>query len=111
MRLVQRARPGELSLAPRPHQCAPDPLTACLPFSNTPAQQLSSAAAAVSFPGAVPGAAAPPKAGWRIVNVIEGSPLEAAAAVSFTDVIVGVNGVSVDAMIAKDREQFEDLPE
>ena len=79
MRLVQRARPGELPRSEAPTMCSIS-LTSVLHPHNRP--QLSSAAAAVSFSDAASGATSLPKAGWRIVNVIEGSPLEAAAAVS-----------------------------
>jgi C-terminal processing protease CtpA/Prc len=46
------------------------------------------------------------KEGYRIVNVIGDSPMEGAQAVSFHDVIVGVNGESVDSMVAKNQERF-----
>jgi C-terminal processing protease CtpA/Prc len=43
------------------------------------------------------------KEGYRIVKVHDDSPMEGAHAVSFHDVIVGVNGESVDSMVAKNQ--------
>jgi len=48
------------------------------------------------------------KDGYRIINVFKDSPVDVEGAESFDDVVVAVNGKSIDAIVKEQKVRFEE---